>query len=572
MASRVSVTVNVRDNSRAGIRQVRNAIRRMNDDIQRAGGTADFRVTVNGNSVRQTRATIRRLQRQLGNQRVVINTRVAPPDRQRFRRTVMNTLTSPARTAGGMLGGIMSDGIGQGIIQGFRTAGPIGMAVLATIITGALSVVGAALSGLLVTALGLAFVSIGGISAAMSEQIKTKWKGVLETIKDEFRTVGEPLIPVLDRALGRLEKMVEVAGPKLRKAIEETAPATEQFLNKIMDSFENFGKEAFQPIMDAWNVFAPVFGDQWDQFMTDLGRAFGDMAKLVEEHPTEIAAALGIVLGAIVLLIDTITFFGQVWVNMMNGALEAVAFVITAMADLGIVVVNTMGTIVGAAARGLGWIPGIGDGLKKANEGFTIWRDHAVGKLEGVKEKANEMKGALDRANKLRRLEADISQWQSQLDKARKDLKRTSDQKAVAKLKGNISDLVAKLNDAARRLNAMDGKSATTYVYTQYLDRVTNGGGRAHGGVVGAAATGGVRSNMTMVGEAGPELVSLPPGSHVRSNPDTRRMMKRQQANGPGAAFTIKSSGRRVDDMLIEILREAIHQRGGDPVLVLGGN
>ena len=45
-----------------------------------------------------------------------------------------------------------------------------------------------------------------------------------------------------------------------------------------------------------------------------------------------------------------------------------------------------------------------------------------------------------------------------------------------------------------------------------------------------------------------------------------------RQGGGLSAAqFMFKSSGRRVDDLLLEILREAIHQRGGDPVAVLGG-
>ena len=96
--------------------------------------------------------------------------------------------------------------------------------------------------------------------------------------------------------------------------------------------------------------------------------------------------------------------------------------------------------------------------------------------------------------------------------------------------------------------------------------------GMAHGGVRGlsTAATGGVRNNMTLVGEQGPEIVNLAPGSRVRSNPDSRRLMR--QGGGLSAAqFMFKSSGRRVDDLLLEILREAIHQRGGDPVAVLGG-
>ena len=91
----------------------------------------------------------------------------------------------------------------------------------------------------------------------------------------------------------------------------------------------------------------------------------------------------------------------------------------------------------------------------------------------------------------------------------------------------------------------------------------------AHGGIRGAA-TGGLRGGMTLVGEHGPELINLAPGSRVRSNPDTRRLLgQRGQAGMPALIF--KSSGRRVDDLLLEILREAIQQRGGDPVQVLGG-
>lgn len=92
----------------------------------------------------------------------------------------------------------------------------------------------------------------------------------------------------------------------------------------------------------------------------------------------------------------------------------------------------------------------------------------------------------------------------------------------------------------------------------------------AHGGIRGAA-TGGLRGGMTLVGEHGPELVNLAPGSRVRSNPDTRRLLGGQGDRAGMPTLLFKSSGRRVDDLLLEILREAIHQRGGDPVTVLGG-
>src|SRR5262249_25238774 len=48
--------------------------------------------------------------------------------------------------------------------------------------------------------------------------------------------------------------------------------------------------------------------------------------------------------------------------------------------------------------------------------------------------------------------------------------------------------------------------------------------GFASGGITGAAS-GGTRSGLTMVGEHGRELVRLPAGTRVMSNPDTERML-----------------------------------------------
>lgn len=59
--------------------------------------------------------------------------------------------------------------------------------------------------------------------------------------------------------------------------------------------------------------------------------------------------------------------------------------------------------------------------------------------------------------------------------------------------------------------------------------------GLASGGIVGAAA-GGVHGGMRLVGEHGPELVSLPRGSMVHSNPDTERMLS---GGGGGGGLTI---------------------------------
>jgi len=160
---------------------------------------------------------------------------------------------------------------------------------------------------------------------------------------------------------------------------------------------------------------------------------------------------------------------------------------------------------------------------------------------------------------------------------ARADLKKTTDQKARAKLQADISDLEAKIRRARGELNALNGKTATTYVNTYYTQARNYGysgnsatGGHAYGGIVGRAATGGARSNMTLVGEQGPELINLAPGSRVRSNPDSRRVM-RQDAPAEAPYLEIRSSGRSVDDLLLEILRRAVKTKGGNVQIAVMG-
>jgi hypothetical protein len=601
MANRVSVRIDVNDNSRRALASLRQSMQRMQSDARRAGGTIQFNVRIPDGA---TRRELRRIQRALRDQNVIINTRLDPPDpppmtlRRRIARALgpitvpvrlshrgmVSGVRGPLRALGGLVSGTLQDGVGQGLANGFRAGGPIGAAFLAALLIGTFSLIGAALSGLIVTALGAAFVGVGGVSAAMSDQIKAKWSETLGVLKQEFADVGTPLIPVLDRALSKLQDMAKAAGPELRRALEETAPATEKFINSLMDGFKSFGKGAFDRIMEAWNVFAPVFGEQWNEFMRELGDSFGDMADLVKNHPTEIAAALEIVFEAIELIVDIVTFFGKVWVANMNGALDLVGALGKGIQLLGNAALDSFGVVIEAAATAFQWVPGLGGKLKTAAEAFGTFKASAKEKLEGIANAADVMKGALDRANKKRKLEADIASWQAKLTTARADLKKTTDQKARKKIEADIRDLTSKLATARAQIRGLKGKTVTfTYRHVNvYINQngpgrtVPRGGGsqhdqRARGGTIGAAASGGIRRNLTMVGEHGPELVRLPAGAHVRSNPDTRRLARNDLPKGAFGNFIFKSSGRRVDDLLLEILREAIHQRGGDPVKVLGG-
>ncbi|USQ86981.1 phage tail protein [Streptomyces phaeoluteigriseus] len=113
-------------------------------------------------------------------------------------------------------------------------------------------------------------------------------------------------------------------------------------------------------------------------------------------------------------------------------------------------------------------------------------------------------------------------------------------------------------------------------------------GKKSAGGIVGAAASGGIRGGLTWVGEHEPELLQLPVGSRVWSGPDSRRKAQqmapwasmlntpRRGTAGGGASVSLgpqelvvrleidgrQMSGNRFEDFLVNELRRAVRVRG----------
>src|SRR3546814_2599384 len=141
-----------------------------------------------------------------------------------------------------------------------------------------------------------------------------------------------------------------------------------------MNGFESFGKGAFDRIVETGNVFAPVFSVELNEFMGNLGEAFGDMADLVKEHPTEIAMALDVVFTAIEFIVRTVTFLGEVWVAQMRVMTFSVGIVVKAMAgmlDGFIVVIDGMLAALETIAKPLGL-----DGpFRTVRENLNAFRD-----------------------------------------------------------------------------------------------------------------------------------------------------------------------------------------------------
>ncbi|MHB9857607.1 phage tail protein [Streptomyces sp. YIM S03343] len=122
----------------------------------------------------------------------------------------------------------------------------------------------------------------------------------------------------------------------------------------------------------------------------------------------------------------------------------------------------------------------------------------------------------------LNNLQGQISKAAGAAGKATADAVYGAQIKAQQKLVNDLAAQQKKLTSAMDKLTkAMEKAIKSAF------------GKKASGGIVGAAASGGMRSGLTLVGEYEPELLQLPAGARVWSGPDTRRKLAAAQAPWP---------------------------------------
>jgi polyhydroxyalkanoate synthesis regulator phasin len=181
----------------------------------------------------------------------------------------------------------------------------------------------------------------------------------------------------------------------------------------------------------------------------------------------------------------------------------------------------------------------------------------------------------LDAPDKTARLKGDITDLTEKIAAAKKKLKDMPSSK-TAKIRGDAAQLKDVIRDAQARLAKLKNKSIIIRA-TTYYDSKGNphqgfheGGDYAHGGVVGAAASGGPRSRMTLVGEQGPELVDLAAGSRVHTAGETRRMLAPAAAPAAPMYITLMIGDKTLGELLVDPLRQAVASRGGIVQAALG--
>lgn len=442
--------------------------------------------------------------------------------------------------------------VGPHLLAGIAAAAPAASALISAAVTG-----------------GVAMAPVGaGIALAFRDP----------RVKAEARALGESAMNVLTRASGSFIEETRQGIGILRSGIE----SQETRLTSIFDKASQF----VVPLADGFSEGAQELLESVDVV---VGRA-GPVIEVFEYHIPRAMDSAGEAL-------ETFSKNAEFNADTLSAALTSVEFSIEHVANA----TNFLSEVGKISAVGalIDMTDGFRGNAEAADDAASSYKDAAM----ELKSYAEEVKAQTDPAFALIKAQRELKESQDAYNEAVKEHGRNSPEAraalmelaqasvelsgAVAEAEGTFTGglspaLRATLRAAgvtekqiaelekefgkARRAGDAFAKTYTANVVVRYREvgravpiygEYQSGiGGRAMGGVVGAQ-DGRMSGGWTMTGEAGKELLKLPPGTQVMSNPDTERMLSGGGFGGGGMPIVIQvmPTPGGGDDMMDEVVR-----------------
>lgn len=488
------------------------------------------------------------------------------------------SLMGEAESIGTHLGADIGSSAGDGVSRGVM--GGISEVVSNPYVLVAGAAIGAALGGVIATiaggaiilGLGGAFTAIAVMAVKNTAPVKKAWADASKDIKAKITDASSPLIPVLVHAAGIAQKIVDTFAPVFKSAFTDVAPQMSDFLDSLGSAVDKF-KPAVKPIMEAFGSLLGQLSPAVGQVAGDLADAFTNLATTFakKQNAKAFADLVKLILElALVSTVNGISSLADAWgrvdaslTHLSNSKAgpflnQMLAFFKWCVGSATVGFLNNTATAINgiAAATNIGF---------KSFTKFSQW-------LQALKSKSVSLtvKGVPAAIQLVKNVIAWIKKF---LGKS-----VTLSVKGVAAAIQAVGSLINKIKNFVGKTVTVSVKAVVSGVTNtvKKLLGLAHGGvvgasGYAHGGYVGAAAGGGPRSNRTLVGENGPEIVDLAPGSHVRSNPDSRRIMS-EGGGGQKIVLEFAAPAGSIEAALFEIMRKGIRIRGGNVQTALGRN
>ncbi len=498
--------------------------------------------------------------------------------------TMSGSITKLATQAFPQMSSSMASAIGN-------AGGGAGLAGLGVILVAIIGYLATILPELVAAGLGIA--AFGALALPIFQQIMKGVHAVGKAVGDTAKDKAWSAIPAALRPAVQTILQIKQAWMDMSKSmtplVGQIASTAGDIVKKLLPVLQPLAVEAGRAIEGLLKQFDRVASSQ------GFKNFFAEMTRLSGPAITAIGQGLGQVTGALVTFIKDLTSPNGIMVleatfTVLAATIRSIgwAFKVTSglamgfaqfmlvTAHYGVVAAKSIGDAFLSASstilRAMSHIPGL-NFLKGWSDQVNRWKSGFDNSMNGAIGKVRDWQNALAAAPKIITLKGNIQDLQTKLYIAEQALKNPDLTKTRrASIEANIDKLKASIADARARLDALNGKTVHTFVDTLVgtIIGATNFGppppATGHGHGPGHRAAGGIASGLIEIGEHGRELIQVPAGSYVHSNPDTERMVS-QSAGGGVQRVVLEWARGTGTDKLIAALQEAVRIRGGDPAM-----
>ncbi|MFE5090598.1 hypothetical protein ACFRCI_09380 [Streptomyces sp. NPDC056638] len=391
----------------------------------------------------------------------------------------------------------------------------------------------------------------GGGLAGMFKGLETGIGGSAALLNGLFSMINR-LLPAIGRFSGEvartfgplLGELAESSGLRLTTALDGIRLAIRGLSPVFKDLM--FGVKATNDLM---KILAPTMRDVGSALLgaflpafTKVDEARGPLRRLsdaINENKGAIQEA-----GRIM---------GSAFIDMASAAIQYLPPILGLFRTVTGGMLTALGGVLHAAASAFGWIPGIGDKLKKADRAFSSFKDTFLSGLDAAERKTRDFAaGALPKLEQ-GKLKLNINNWNSQIETAKAKLKTVPPEKKAA-IRAQIADLQEKVRQAKAALATVQSKTVSVMVNYRSSQNPSS-----FAKSIGGYATGGrpTPGEWAWVGEQGPELVQFKGGETVYDHGTSMGMTSPLAAAGQdagrglsagmvGSAAGVEASARRM--------------------------
>ena len=457
-------------------------------------------------------------------------------------------------------------------------ANPYGAAIGAALGAAMLPALGAAITGGALLSVGGGAIALGIKSAANDPKVQSAWADFAKKGKGIFADFGKPFVgPVLDSikifsgVLDDLRPGILRIGQAASKVVEPMARGFGELARNAMPGIEKAVK-ASVPLFEAIARHLPNIGKGISQFFGSIASGGPGATKLFDGLLTiieKVIPATGKAIGALSRSFATLSGNDKV-ISFFRFLGDTISWLRRTITNL---ISGPLRTIRSEFAK-------VTHSVQSNREELSTLRRWLARVADFIADRVAPVLGRL-LSNNIRASATAIRVLIGVISAMVRAAQSMAS--GVRGAASRVSSAFNAIRDAARRL-----RNAVRSALSGIFDPLVSGASRAYGSVVGKLqgianfasrvtdmipgfASGGISSGgLAQVGERGRELVRLPTGSTVMPNANTETAAMR---NGGAQTVTVEvvSGGGRLNDLLVELLRDSIRVRGGNVQSVLGG-